>query len=110
MPDFEPFSQPFPRAGDHQIGQRADLFVLEVGDWLKDTQVLYRLSKRKSIWKVYLMFIWVKDPFQFTIKYLTQYSSQRKAVMHGQFFQRSVGRDARGTLQANRDAFFICLN
>lgn len=110
MPQVDPFSLPFPKSEDQQVGKQTDLFVLGMGEWLKKTEVSYRLSKRRNRWHVYLLFIWVEDPFQISIKYIAQYPTREKAIIYAQLFQRSARRGPRGTLQANQDAFFICLN
>jgi hypothetical protein len=110
MPQVDPFPLPFPGSEDQQVGRQADLFVLRKGEWLQQTEVAFRLSKRRNRWQVYLLFIWVQDPFQISVKYIAQYPTKEKAIIHAQLFQRSARRGSRGTLQTNQDAFFICLN
>ena len=91
-------------------GLSPDLKVLQEDKWLLDTEVLYRIQARKSLWYLTMVYVDVRNPMRFICRQIDRYHSQKKATTFAKILQRGIRKDARGTLKSNRDAFDICTN
>lgn len=100
---------PFPIDYD-SVGSRADFHTLDNDKWLMDTEVRYRLRKRKGMWELVMVYIYFHNPFQIFCKTIDKYPSERKAKMYAGILQRAIGKDARGNIKTREDAFNICDN
>ena len=91
-------------------GNTSDLKLLREDAWLMDTEVIYQLLERRSLWHLTIVYIAIDNPFKFICRKIETYNSRRKAEVSAKIIQRGIRKDARGTLKANKDAFHICTN
>jgi hypothetical protein len=95
---------------ENQQGDKRDLDFLENDQWLHNTEVRYYILERRGRWYVTMIFIAVENPLRFFCRFIDHYESARKAENYAEIFQRSIRKDARGTLKTNEDALNICYN
>jgi hypothetical protein len=91
-------------------GDTCDLALLREDSWLMDTEVIYQLLERRSLWYLTIVYVAIENPFKLICRKIDTYNSQKKAEVSAKIIQRGIRKDARGTLKANKDAFYICAN
>lgn len=95
---------------ENRKGNAKDLSVLENGGWLHNTEVRYLIEPRSGRWHLWMLYVWTKHPLRFFCNYINHYESMQKAENYAKIFQRSISKDARGTLKTNQNAYDICFN
>ena len=95
---------------DCTSGSGNDLIFLFDDRWLKQTEVRYFVKNEKGRWQVFLVFIFVQNPYQFLCRRIENYDSNSKAVMFAEYFRRSAVQSTQRILKINEDAFNICKN
>lgn len=91
-------------------GDREDLQLLKEDKWLMNTEVLYLLEEKKSLWHLTMVYVAVDNPLKFICRKIETYNSLKKATTFAEILQRGIRKDSRGTLKSNKDAFNICTN
>lgn len=91
-------------------GKRSDFKLLEEDSWLMNTEVLYLLQEKKSLWHLTMIYVSTKNPLKFICKKIDTYNSRKKAETFAKILQRGIRKDARGTLKTNRNAIHFCDN
>ena len=73
-------------------------------NWLQDSEVQYHVKLINGRWEVSLIFINSKNPNQFIIHNLGDYSTEKLAHIYGNIFKLNASKDARGTQKVNKNA------
>lgn len=92
------------------LGDTCDFKLLIDDKWLMNTEVKYLLVEKKGLWHLTMIYVAVENPFRFICKKIDHYNSEKKAKTFASILQRSIRKDARGTLKTNQNAFNICQN
>lgn len=95
---------------DNQRGNAKDLKILDNSLWFHNTEVNYIIEQKSGRWHLRMIYIWIENPLRFFCNYIDNYESLEKATNYAQIFQRSISKDARGTLKTNKNAYNICFN
>ena len=95
---------------DEVAGKPIDLKLLVDDKWLMNTEVCYWIQEQNSLWHLSMLYISTDNPFKFICKKIDTYNSEKKAITFAKILQRGIGKDARGTLKTNRNAFNFCNN
>lgn len=91
-------------------GDRMDLGFLTKAEWLMDSEVKYLIGKYRGMWRLTMVYVYVKQPLQVICRIIDSYTSIKKAETYASIFQRGIRKDARGTLKADYNDINICHN
>jgi len=91
-------------------GGESDLYFLQEGGWLLNSEVRGHINYKKGRWQVSMILIWVSNPYRFLRRFIDTYESEKKAGIYAELFKRTMQKDARGTIKINEDDFNICFN
>ncbi|GJM33800.1 MAG: hypothetical protein DHS20C18_28010 [Saprospiraceae bacterium] len=100
---------PFPIVSETS-GNKSDMHLLEEDSWLRNTEVIYYLEERKSLWHLTMIYVDIANPFRFICRKIDTYHSEKKALTFAEILQRGIRKDSRGTLKTNYDVFHFCDN
>ena len=78
--------------------------------WLADTAVIEDVARVRGEWRVALVFAHVRNPLRLIRRFITAYSSGRRATLQGYYMRRLAARDQRGTLTVSVEQLELCLN
>ncbi|RMF01665.1 MAG: hypothetical protein D6772_04470, partial [Bacteroidetes bacterium] len=87
-----------------------DLSFLREERWLQRAHVCLYLRLRANHYWVVLTYADSTQPLRVRLRYINDYPSLTKARQFGEVFVKNVGRDPRGTLKINTDAFDLRYN
>ncbi len=90
-------------------GENELRFLREAG-WLMNSEVRQQVTYKKGRWHVAILLIWAENPYRFIKRPIDHYDSERKAMIHADFFKRTMQKDERGTVKINENDFNICFN
>jgi hypothetical protein len=91
-------------------GTKMDLKLLEEDKWLVNTEVLYFIQEKKSLWHLTMIYVATNNPLKFICRKIDAHPSENKAITFAKILQRGIRKDARGTLKTNQNAFNFCDN
>jgi hypothetical protein len=91
-------------------GGENEIRFLYEADWLLDSEVRPVVTCKNGRWHVAMLLIWAKNPYRFLRRQIDDYDSERKALIHADFFKRTMQKDKRGTIKINENDFNICFN
>lgn len=92
------------------IGQSIDFKILVVDGWLMNSLVEQYILPFKGQWVIKMVYFYSNSPIHLIIKTFDAYPTEKKALLFGGILKRTIGRDIRGDLKINKDAFNICYN
>ncbi len=93
-----------------KIGHSQDFKILALDEWLKESLVQEWIFQINGQFEVKIVIYNREFPLNLIIKTFEKYPTKRKAQLFGQILKRTIGRDIRGNLKVNRNAFNICNN
>ncbi len=91
-------------------GNMDDTCFIQDDFWLQDTVVIENVEKRHGAWDIFLVFAQHNQPLKFIKRRITNFASEKKAVLTGHYMRRLAAKDQRGTLKINIQVLGINLS
>ncbi len=92
------------------IGHSKDFKILILDEWLQESLVQDWIFQIKGQFEIKMVIYSRQFPLNLIVKTFEKYPTEQKAQLFGQILKRTIGRDIRGNLKVNKNAFNICNN